>query len=199
MDKVKLEAWLGRSLTPVEIENQADYLLAATQWLEGLLCYQIASTTAVTKVFKGRERMATVFMPVFTTTTEVKLNGSVTTAFTPYFFDNPNGTYFNSLVFDSPLDRDDKIEVTGDWGFSTIPLDLMQLLAKMFNHISLGVKSDANVKSKSIEDFSISYDTTTTEEGRLIDANRATISKYSICHVGNIRSGRVGGDWCGFV
>jgi len=64
------------------------------------------------------------------------------------------------------------------------------LRAKLFGYISIEQTADNQVKSKKIEDFTVTYkDSTTYDE--FINANQSTINKYSQCNIGQIDNGRV--------
>lgn len=189
-----MAALLGRPLTSTEVTNYNMYLSAAQERVESLLCFSIAEDEA-TYTFKARNGYSTVFTPVYTSIGEVKLNGSVSTDFTSYFFSDLNKDFYNSIVFDEPLSDGDTVEVTASWGFDPIPLDIQQLIAKFFNLVSSGVKADTKVTNKKVEDFSISFNVDTSAEQTLIDANASTISKYSLCSVGNVQHGGVCSIW----
>lgn len=193
MDKSMIATWLGRSLTPSEDTNFDSYLKNAFEKVEELLCFSL-SCKGYTKKFNGRDGMSTVFTGVFTTLYEVRRNGTVVTDYEEMFFDNPNGKFFNSLVFNCKLNDGDRIEVDAKWGFKPLPSDLQQLIAKYFALSSGGVANNSGVKSKRVEDFDITFDDKTAEE-RLIADNQSVINKYSLCNTTNIRSGKVCRVW----
>lgn len=194
LSQSEMAALLGRPLTSTEVTNYDLYLENAVERVEGVLCFPLCSD-GTTKTFKAREGYSTVFTPVYTSIGEVQLNGSVTTEFTSYFFSDLNRDYYNSLVFDCKLKDGDTVTVIADWGFDTIPSDLKQLVAKFFNLVSSGTKVDTGVTRKQVEDFSISFSVDKTAEEQLIDANAHTISKYSLCSVGNVQHGGVCSIW----
>jgi len=191
MTQAQLEALLGRPLSSIEVTNLTLYLDIANERLQKILCYSVVQDVGAQRFFTAREGYSTVFVGAIQTITEVKLNGVITTDFTPYLWDSRNSDWFNSIVFKETLEANDEVQITGTWGFSSMPGDLSQLLAKVFDLVSSGISSDTNVSSKKVEDFSISFDTNLTAEQRLIDSNIATINKYSLCNIGQVRNGLV--------
>lgn len=190
MKQPELEALLGRPLTPNEVTNLKLYLDIAQGRLEQLVCFPMCCD-ANSKFFAGREGYSTVFTGAFTKISEVKVNGSVTTDFIPYLWDSRNGSWFNSIVFDKKLCDSDEVEVKADWGFDKMPSDLKQLLAKLFELAGKGSKADSNVQSKQTEDFRITFNLNQSAEDKIVSDNAQTIAKYSICNIGNIKSGEV--------
>lgn len=196
MTETKLAALLGRPLTALETTNYKLYLDIASERLQELLCFPLTEVTE-TRYFSAREGYSTVFVGAIQSVSEVKLNGSISTDYTPYLWDSRNSQWFNSLVFNEKFDANDEVEITGDWGFCPIPNDLGQLLAKLFNLVSSGAAADSNIASKQVEDFRVTFKgaTSTTEdlsdEERLIEANAQTINKYSLCNIGQVRNGAV--------
>lgn len=74
-----------------------------------------------------------------------------------------------------------------------LPADLKLLLARCFDavHEEQGLASDNGVKSKKVEDFSITYnDVVDTPMVAFVKTNSATLDKYGRCQ-GPIRSGKV--------
>lgn len=193
MTQADVAKWLGRSLTPTEVTNFDSYLKNAFEKIEELLCFSL-SCKDYTKKFRGRDGMSTVFTGVFTEIYEVRRNDSIVTDYEEMFFDNPNGKFFNSLVFDCGLQTSDRLEVDAKWGFKTLPSDLQQLIAKYFALSSSGTASNSGIKSKRVEDFDITFDDKTAEE-RLISDNQSVINKYSLCNTTNVRSGKVCRIW----
>lgn len=195
MNQAEIAKWLGRSLTPTEVTNFDSYLKNAYEKVEELICFPLACGSE-TRTFKAREGMSTVFTGVFRDINEVKRNDVVVTDYETMFFDNLNGKYFNSIVFDCPLYKTDVITVDASWGFgkNCMPTDLQQLIAKYFALASSGVGSNSGIKSKKVEDFSVTFDDKTAEQ-RLIDDNQSVINKYSLCHIPNIQSNGVCRIW----
>lgn len=73
-----------------------------------------------------------------------------------------------------------------------LPVDLQMLLARCFSVIGEENNTDGkNVASKKVEDFQITYDTSSTETpmSMFVRLNASVIAKYSECQ-GKIRSGK---------
>lgn len=190
MTQDKLEALLGRSLTPREVDNLSLYLQIAEENLDELLCTSIEEVTE-TRTYEARDGYSTVFTDIFQTVTEVKVNGEATTDYYKAQWDRRNGSWYNSIVFSERFDDTDTlVEVTGTWGFdpSNTPVDLQRLLAQMFAVASTKYQTN-DVKSKKVEDFSVTYSDITTDEKVAAD-NALTISKYSQCNTGYVLHGR---------
>lgn len=193
MSQSELEALLGRSLTPTEITNFDTYLEIAKENLEELLCisldYQDTSgePEKTTQTFDIRDGYRTVFTGIFTELTEVKVDGTVIEDYHVAFWDKRSNPYYNSIVLD---DCDGKeVEITGYWGFDSLPSDLQLLWAQAFANVSKKyVAGGGNVKSKQVEDFRITYGDLTDDEA-FTSANARTIRKYSLCNIGYIRHG----------
>lgn len=160
----------------------------ARQMVEELLCLGLASESAI-RVFEPREGMRTVFVGIFRSVSSVKVGGVAVTYYHPAFFDKRNGTVFNSLVFDTPVHGE--IEVTADWGLTTLPADLAALVANALNVVNQAY-SVKEVKSKRVEDFQVTYSDLSDDEV-FLKQNAVTINKYSMCKVPYI----LHGDTCG--
>lgn len=190
MDKTKISALLGRPLTPIEDTNFDMYLKLAKQNLSDLICMDICSD-GEPRTYPARDGYKTVFTDVFTEVDEVKLNGTVTTAYSARQWDKRNASWYNSLVFDCKLKKDDEVEIDASWGFDTIPLDLQQIIAGLFGLISKKNKFDATIKSKRVEDFHITFNTDVDLDDSFNSAYGKTIAKYSLCAIPEMSSGRV--------
>lgn len=190
MDATTVAALLGRPLTSVETDNFQLYLKIARQSLDDLLCTNLCDESS-TRTFQGRDGYVTIFTDIFHNITEVKLNGDVTTDYTPYQWDRSNGGWFNSLVFDHKLDRDDEIEIVGAWGFETMPADLKLVLANLFALITAKNKFDGTIESKWVEDFRVTFKTDADLDDEFYNKYNRTIAKYSMCDVDGIRHGEV--------
>lgn len=195
LDKTQMAALLGRSLTSVEDSNFDKYLDIATEHLEELTCSEIAKVAEDAepseRTFGTRDGYRTVWVDPFSSLTSVKIDGEVVdvNAYTKKQNDNFNGSWFNIIEF-SRRRSGENITVEATWGFATVPADLEMLLAQLFNQVSVDQKTDGQVKSKKIEDFSVTYkDSVTLQE--VLSGNAATIQKYSQCNQGVIRHGRV--------
>lgn len=193
MDEADMVKLLGRPLTSTESANFDEYLEIAEELLEDALCYSPFaddSSDAELRYFESREGYSTVFVGAFEDVTSVLVDGEAVTNYTPYLWDSRNSNWYNSLVFDTKFTDDVEIQVTAAWGFTELPLDLQRLLSKYFVLVSSGSKSDSNMTRKTVEDFSIWRDNSKTDDERLTEANAKTISKYSICGIGNLKHGK---------
>lgn len=194
MNEAQVAALLGRPLTTTENTNFDLYLEIAKESLEELLCISLdvnpdgsGEPELDTQTFDVRDGYSTVFTGIFTELTEVKVDGTVTTDYYPAFWDKRSNAYYNSIVLDDC--NASEVEITGYWGFDSIPADLQLLWAQMFANVSKKYKAgNSNVKSKQVEDFRISYGDLTDDETFLNDNKRA-IQKYSLCNVGYVIHG----------
>jgi hypothetical protein len=188
MKQTELEALLGRPLTPTEASNRKLYLEIAKESLEQLLCISLCDDEDETRTFDIREGYSTVFTDIFTELTAVQFDGVATTDYYPAFWDKRNNPYYNSIVLDDC--GGSTISITGAWGFSEIPSDLKLLWAQLFANVSKKYTAGGgNIKSKRVEDFSITYGDLTDDEV-FLSANARTIQKYSMCNTGYIRHGK---------
>lgn len=187
----ELEKLLGRSLTPVEVTNLDLYLEIAEERLEQLICSRV-NLIAEERTYDGRSGYSTVFTELFTEVTSVEVDGKALEAseYSIRQWDNRNGYWFNSIVLKHRLRKEAEVVVNGSWGFdsTTMPTDLQLLFAKLFALVSSMNKGNGNVKSKKVEDFSVTFNDNSNYDQFLID-NRGTIQRYSVCNVGYVRSG----------
>ena len=146
--------------------------------VEGLLCLDLSQDTGE-RTFTPREGMRTVFTGIFSNVNSVTVNGKAVTNYYPAFFNKRNGQFFNSIVFDCPPNAD--VVVDADWGFDTIPADLKRLLDNASKVVS-GNYSVKEVKSKKVEDFTVTYSDLSDDEV-FMKQNAVTIAKYSMCHI----------------
>lgn len=193
MNEANMAKWLGRPLTPTETANFKTYLNTAKAHLETLLCTSL-SCEGGERVYESRDGMRTVFTDYFTGDATVTINGKSSENFSTRFFDNRNSELKNSLVFEDTFDHDEEITIDAAWGFSPLPSDLGAILGQLFAVAAKPYKATGDVKSKRVEDFSITFGERS-EVDMVIDSNIATISKYSLCSVGNIISGRTCRVW----
>lgn len=194
MDEAQLAKLLGRPLTPIEVENFDLYLDIATKSIEQFLCFNLLAEET-THIFDAREGYSTVFVQPFTELEEVKLNGDIVTDFSIRQWNSRTGSWYNSIVFENRLHDDDEVEITGNWGFETIPNDLQLVIARSFDLITKQNRFDSTVKSKRVEDFQITTDNTVDLDDVFYTQNEATILKYSLCSVGNIQHGSTCWGW----
>lgn len=196
MTEAEIAALLGRPLTATESANFQLYLDIATEQLEELLCYPIDCKPG-NRTFLGRDGYSTVFTGAFRNLSAVEVNGESIETVKPQLWDNPNAKWYNSVVFKDQLGCDDEVTVYADWGFKTLPADLMQVLAGLFGLVSRKQEQaiNGNIASKRVEDFAITYQNEsvvdpTTLFQRFSSENAAVINKYSLCNVaGQIEHG----------
>lgn len=195
MTQEQLEALLGRSLTPREVTNLDLYFEIAQESLEELLCISLdvnpdgsGEPELDTQTFDVREGYSTVFTGIFTQLSEVKVDGTVTTDYYPAFWDKRSNAYYNSIVLDDC--NASEVEITGYWGFDSIPADLQLLWAQMFANVSKKYKAGGgNVKRKDVRNFSVWLGDLSDDE-TFINENKRAIQKYSLCNVGYVLHGR---------
>lgn len=189
MDQQELEALLGRPLTDEEVTNLDLYLDIADERLESLLCSSFLPDADATRKYETRVGYSTVFTDIFTAITEVKADGIVTTDYEVRQFDNLNGDWFNSLVFNDRFYKEKVIEITGDFGFTELPADLSLVLARLFDSVSNEQNTDSSVQSQRIDDAQVTFKSGTLQD-QFYQDNKRTLDKYSTCSVGYIRHGR---------
>jgi hypothetical protein len=180
---------LNRSLTTAETNNFSLYLKIATQRLEELLCFSLSSD-AGERTFETRVNYRSVYVDPFTSIESITIDGEEYTGdYQLKQNDNLNGSWFNIIEFEKVRDGKN-IVVDADWGFDSCPVDLQFLLAQIFAHVSVEQTTDNQVKSKKIEDFTVTYkDGATFTE--FVLANRSILDKYSYCNQGFIRHGNL--------
>lgn len=178
---------LGRSLTTLETNNFKLYLKIATERLEELLCMTLCGDGE--RTYETRVGYRTLNVDPFTDVTSVTIDGNETTEFTVKQNDKFNGSWYNVIEFDRKQ-TGKNVVVDADWGFNPMPSDLQLLIAGLFDQNSVGQTSDGQVKSKKIEDFSVTYkDSATFDE--FVQSNASVIDKYAQCSQGYIRHGDV--------
>lgn len=187
MNQAQLEALLGRSLTPREATNRRLYLDIAREEIESLMCISLCCNDSEARTFEPREGMSTVFTGIFTDIEEVRVDGTVVTDYYKAFWDNRNGSFYNSIVFATP--QSSEVEIEASWGFDNIPSDLKRLWTQMFAVVSKK-RTVSHVKSKKVEDFSVTYTDESDIEAFARD-NAVTIRKYSMCTIGDVRHGGI--------
>lgn len=187
MKQEKLEAYLGRSLSATETTNIKTYLNIAREQLDSILCYFGGDED--TREYDPRIGYRSLFTEPFTEVREVTVDGEASTAYTVKQWNSRRGDWFNVIEFDDPMEDKD-ITVNAEWGFGNcMPTDLEFLLAQLFNFVANGSKVDGRVQSKRLDrSFSVTYRDKTGFQ-QLLDDHAATILKYSLCNVGEIRHG----------
>lgn len=193
MDKTTIAKLLGRPLTSLEDSNFEQYINYTISTLENLLCWSPICNEA-TATYESRDGYRTLWTDPFTSITDVKVDGRAVTDYKLAFNGNFNYPFYNSVVFSYPL-GDQTVEITGTWGFEELPADLGSLVAeifKMYGRVNTANLS-GNVKSKSVEDFSITYGDGS-EMDALASKNSSVIAKYSNCQSAlEVQHGDVGG------
>lgn len=192
MTKEQISALLGRPLSSTEDENFNTYLALAKQYVSDLLCESLDYEGDEEKRFSARKGYKTLPVPIFTEIYSVKLNDNETTAYEVRQNSSLNGEWFNSIVFDTPLDCD-VVTIEADWGFYNLPLDLQKMVAESFSTVTTSVGNDL-IKSKRVEDFSITYKDDTQQEA-FANKYSSTIAKYSACVNSNVQHGNVRRIW----
>lgn len=188
LTKEQLSKLLNRPLTTAETDNYDLYLKIATARLEELLCMQLCGDDDE-RTYGTRLGYRTVYVDPFTDIISVTIDGDQTTDYTTKQNDRFNGSWYNIIEFDRKQ-TGENIVVDADWGFDCLPVDLQLLLARLFDQGSVEQTSDGAVKSKKIEDFSVTFkDSATYDE--FVASNSTTIDKYSQCNQGQIRHGNV--------
>lgn len=161
----------------------AQYSPEATQLLESMLCLDFSNDSGE-RVYQGREGYRTVFTGIFSDVNSVTVDGQPVDYY-PAFFDKRNGEFFNSIVLENPVCGE--VVIDAEWGFNTLPVDLQRLLANADKVVSQSY-SVKEVKSKRVEDFSVSYSDLSDDEA-FLKQNARVIGKYGMCHIGNIQHG----------
>lgn len=188
MKKEQVAKLLNRTLTSAEVSNFEMYIKIATERLEQLLCFRFCGE-GENRTYLSREGYSTLYIDPYTAITSVTVDGVATTDYIKKQNDRYDGEWYNIIEFDDKM-IGKKVVVEASWGFDSIPYDLQLLIAKLFTQGTVEQTADNQVKSKSIEDFQVTYkDGATFDE--FIGANQATIQKYSQCGVGNMRQGDV--------
>ena len=180
MDKTTIAKLLGRPLTSSEDSNFEQYINYTISTLENLLCWSPINAEA-TATYESRDGYRTLWTDPFTSITDLKVDGTAVTGYQLAFNGNFNYHFYNSVVFQTPLNGQ-TVELTGTWGFEELPADLGSLVAEIFKmHGRVNSANlSGNVKSKSVEDFSITYGDGS-EMDALASKNSSVIAKYSNC------------------
>ena len=192
LTQAQISKLLNRPLTTAEVTNFDSYLKIATERLESLLCTKL-SITAANQTYLIREGYRTLYTDIFNGTPTVTIDGVVAEAdsFSPRQFDNLNGDWYNSIVFKKFLSRDvQEVTVAADFGFDPVPEDFQLLLARMFALNTSEQTGDDRVRSKKIEDFSVTLNDQTAYQ-QLVASNANVIRRYSTCQSGEVTHGSV--------
>lgn len=157
---------------------------AATSIIEQLTCLNLdVSNTPSARVYDVRDGFSTVFTDLFEDVTSVTVDGK-TVDYTPKFWDNRNTETYNSIVL-SDCQNVKEVTITAKW---VIPDDLQALIDNL--DTTIGKIKNSRVKSKKIEDFSVTYNDNTEIEQFILD-NQTILNKYSICNMIDVKHGKV--------
>lgn len=190
LTKDQMAKLLNRSLTSAEDTNFTLYLKIATERLQDLLCMQVCNDEGE-RTYESRYGYRAVYTDPFTSINSVTVDGTEVAEdkYTVMQNGHSNGSWYNVIQFDDKQ-TGKNIVVDADWGFGTVPSDLQLLLAKLFAQNSVEQTADNTVKSKKIEDFTVTYrDAATYDE--FVTVNQSVISKYRQCDTEQIRHGAV--------
>jgi len=188
MTQEQVAKLLNRTLTSSEVNNFDLYINIAIERLEQLVCFSLCDNGG-TRTYDSRYGYRSLYIDPFSSVVSVEVDGVATTDYIIKQNNDYNGSWYNIIEFTDKL-LGGTVVVDAVWGFDCIPYDLQLLIAKLFNQIAVEQKSDSQVKSKKIEDFSVTYkDSTTFDE--FVSANEMTINKYSQCNLSQLRNGRV--------
>lgn len=195
LSQSELETLLGRDLSSREEDNLETYLDIAQAQLEELLCISISEEENKERKFTARANYRTVYTDVFSSVSKVKVNGAEFNSndYTAKLWDKSSADWYNSIVFDKRLADSYEVEVTADWGFSKLPSDLKLMLAQMFANTSKRYET-APVKSKKVEDFSITLDNSVDNMQKFLADNANLVKKYSLCNIDNVQIGETYAD-----
>lgn len=154
--------------------------------IEQLTCLNLeVSKTPVARVYDVRDGFSTVFTDLFQDVTSVT-DGTNPVSYTAMFWGNRNTKLKNSIVLDD-CQYVKEVTVTATW---KIPDDLQAVIDNLDALLTATSGKTSRVKSKKVEDFSITMNDNTEIEQFILD-NKAIIDKYSICGVGNVRNGSI--------
>ena len=179
--KQQVERIINRSLTSVEEENFEDDIKNAASITKELL--GIDWDVIGDRSYDSREGYSTIFTDPYTSLTTVKKNDK-TVAATDYHGandDDRNSQIKNSIVFNRTLASCDTVTVAATWGFGEkLPVDLLKLIVAIWQQETSPIidTNKAEVRSKSIEDFSQTFDTSKTASERFKERYGSTIAKY---------------------
>lgn len=189
MTQASLEALLGRSLTSNEVDNLDLYLDIATNEVSDLTCLNLKEGIAE-RSYGIRANYSTVFTDMFTNPTSVVLDDKelLATEYSARQWENRNAEWFNSIVLDTL--GADEVKITATWGIFDQGLNL--LVARLFGLMGKVQSGTGRVKSKKVEDFSVTFEDRSERDQFLLD-NHALIQQYSMCNIGLIRHGKAAG------
>lgn len=180
LTKQDTEKLLGRSLSTKEDAAFEEYIDIAKEELEHLLGIRLDATTGA-REYSARQGYRTLFVDPFTAIDSVTVDDDVVDEDDYKILHNErrSAPWYNSIVFDCRMGSKE-VSVVATWGFGDdLPNDLKLLMARMFVVVSSeDVSGKDKVRSKSIEDFSVTYDTRQTPKEQFLVANARIIAKY---------------------
>lgn len=188
--KADMPKLLGRSLTSLEDSNYTLYLDSAARRLDTLLCMD-TSSDETTRTYKSRIGYSEIKIEPFTVLSEVLVDGEAVTDYEIKRGDSYNSSWCNTIEFAGRFDEEVTVTVTGTWGFGNCPSDLQFLVAKLFNLVTTERGVSGQIKSRSIEDVSVTYDSSVSPLASLTMEYGEVIAHYSACS-SYIRSGSAG-------
>ena len=191
MEKQDVEKLLGRSLSEKELQGFEEYLDIAHDELEELLNFQFefpdsteSEEPASVRTFEPNNGFRSLYVDPFIGTPVVMIDEDIVDIDDYHLLQNDrrNSAWFNTIVFDHTMHCRKPIEVTATWGFGhTLPNDFQLLIARTFVLVaSAAVSGKDRVRSKSIEDFSVTYDTKYGVKEQFLSDNARIIAKYRL-------------------
>lgn len=184
----QVEKLLGRSLTSSEVTNFDLNIKIAIERLEKLVCFTLCGKQG-RRIYPIRYGYRTQYIDPCTVVDSIKIDGVVVEDYKLRCDESYNSEWFDCIELPKAA-TGELIEIEASWGFERIPNDLQLLIARLFALNSLEQATDSSVKSKSIEDFSVTYRDAPTLDS-FLEANQQIIDKYSQCNIGNIQNGTV--------
>lgn len=190
---------LGRPLSSKETASFEEYIDIAKEDLEELLGIKIEKSEEdpSERTFDQRDGYRSLYVDPFTSITSIEIGDEDPLTGDDYHVaqnDLRNAPWYNTIVFKERMcSSDDLVTVNATWGFGqSLPKDLQLLLARMFMVVAnVDTSGKDKVRSKSIEDFSVTYDLGKTTLDRFYEENRRIIRKYRQLPVGDIAHGCV--------
>jgi hypothetical protein len=189
INQQQLVKLLGRDLTQTEIDNFNLYMGMALSSVSGLLCIDLCDEGG-TRTYRSRDGYRELWIDPFSNVNTVSIDGVETTDYATKQNNSYNGEWYNVLEFDEKLDGS-LVTVDASWGFSDcMPSDLQTLVAKMFDYNSSTQGVNQNVKSKKIEDYSVTYKDSDPLQD-FLEANRMLVNKYGQCNLSEVSHGTI--------
>lgn len=189
MTQEQIEKTLGRKLTATETANFDAFMGIAYAKAKSLLCIDLCIEGA-TRVYPLREGYSELAIDPFYSVVSVKVNGKETEDYVKTQNGEYNSDWYDTLQFGKKIGKG-TAEIKAAWGFNgCMPADLKAFIANLFDSVTKSQKTDSRVKSKKIEDFSVTYGDMTVDQAFVAD-NALVIGKYGRCNLSQIRNGRI--------